>query len=122
VATIVYEHGASTAKYVMSCLSAELSNGAVRSMLVRLVNKGVLRRKWGSRGRGQEFLYMPAVTPEDVQRNSLQILTDRYFDGSLLTVAHAVLALLEEERVAFANASSASASRGQEIARVDLAA
>ena len=123
VATIVYEHGAPTAKYVMSCLSAQLSSGAVRSMLVRLVNKGVLRRGWGSRGRGQEFIYMPAVTPEDAKRNALRILADRYFEGSLLTVARTVFALLEEKQVEFVELNGAVAHRrSEELGRVDLAA
>ena len=123
VATIVYEHGAPTAKYVMSCLSKELSNGAVRSMLVRLVNKGVIRRGWGSRGRGREFIYMPAVTPEEVRWNALRILTDRYFDGSLLAVARTVFALLEERQLERVEPSRLSARHeGSNLAQVDLAA
>lgn len=124
VATVVYTHGAPTAKYVLSCLSAELSSGAVRSMLVRLVKKGILRRAWGKRGRSQEFIYMPAITPETVRRNALQLLADRYFDGSLLSVAQTVLALLDEHQSTTAQARNQPRpdGRGKPVAQVDLAA
>ena len=118
VATIVYGQGASTAKDVESCLSADLTNGAVRSMLCRLVAKGVLKRRWGSRGRGHQFIYMPALTAEDVKRKALRMLADRYFEGSLLGVARTALSLVEHDPVE----APGTSRTGAPSLRVDLAA
>lgn len=124
VAAIVYAQGAPTAKDVQSSLSADVSNGAVRSMLVRLVNKGILRRRWGSRGRGHQFIYMPAVTPADTKCNALRTLTDRYFDGSLISVARTLLTLLEKNQLSEGEFEEAAVAQlgGKEAERVNLAA
>ena len=87
VATIVYRRGASTAIDVETRLSAKITNAAVRSMLVRLTKKGVLVREGGTRGRGQQCVYLPAITLADVKERALRQLASRYFQGSLLTLA-----------------------------------
>jgi predicted transcriptional regulator len=86
IATIIYQAGACTAKDIEPCISPPISNGALRSMLVRLVNKGILRREWGKRGRGQQFVYVPSIMPDDVKRRAIRQLSDLYFEGSLLTM------------------------------------
>lgn len=93
VATLVYSRGACTAKQVQAQLSPQISNGAVRSMLVRLVAKGVLRRHHGRRGRGQEFVYVPRITPTHVKVVTLKTLADQHFDGSLFHLAVMALEL-----------------------------
>lgn len=97
VAMIIYHHGACTAKEVQERLSASISNGAVRSMLVRLVRKGLLERRWGKRGRGQEYVYLPAIMPVDVKRRALTEVTEKYFGGSLTAVALGILELIDAE-------------------------
>jgi predicted transcriptional regulator len=86
IATFIYEEGACTAKDIEPRISPPISNGALRSMLVRLVNKGVLRREWGKRGRGQQFVYVPSITPDEVKRRAIRQLSELYFEGSLLTM------------------------------------
>jgi predicted transcriptional regulator len=95
VATIVYRHGASTANEVQARLSGPISNGAVRSMLVRLVGKGILMRRWGKRGRGQEYVYLPVITPAEVKHRALVEVSEKYFEGSLSAVALGVLELID---------------------------
>lgn len=98
VATIVYSRGAATAKQLERDLSNNISNGAIRSMLTRLVGKGILRRVWGSRGRGQEYVYVPAITPDDVQQRALHDLSELYFDGSLAALAVTALEMAGVDR------------------------
>jgi BlaI family transcriptional regulator, penicillinase repressor len=87
VATIVYRRGASTAIEVENRLSPRITNAAVRSMLVRLIKKGILVRERGTRGRGQQCIYLPAITLADVKERAIRELAGRYFEGSLLTLA-----------------------------------
>jgi predicted transcriptional regulator len=87
VATIIYRRGASTAIDVENRLSPRITNAAVRSMLVRLTKKGILLRERGTRGRGQQCIYLPAVTLADVKERAIRELAGRYFEGSLLTLA-----------------------------------
>ena len=88
VATIVfYRRGASTAIDVENGLSPRITNAAVRSMLVRLIKKGILVREQSTRGRGQQCVYLPAITLPDVKERAIRELAGRYFEGSLLTLA-----------------------------------
>jgi predicted transcriptional regulator len=87
VATIVYRRGASTAIDVENRLSPRITNAAVRSMLMRLTNKGILVRERSTRGRGQQCVYLPAITLADVKERAMRELAGRYFEGSLLTLA-----------------------------------
>jgi predicted transcriptional regulator len=97
VATLIYVHGQCTAKQVQARLSADLSNGAVRSMLVRLVSKGVLDRRWGKRGRSHEFVYLPAITSKKIKLDAIRRLTAEYFDGSLAGVSLVLAELVEDQ-------------------------
>lgn len=97
IATFIYEAGACTAKDIEPCISPPISNGALRSMLVRLVKKGILRREWGKRGRGQQFVYVPSIMPEDVKRRAIRQLSDLYFEGSLLTMMMEVFESLDRQ-------------------------
>lgn len=96
VATIVYSNGAQTAKDVVYLLAGSISNGAVRSMLNRLVAKKILVRSWGAPGRGRQYVYTPAIMPSDVRLRAVHSVAEIYFEGSLVEVARTVLALLEE--------------------------
>jgi predicted transcriptional regulator len=96
IARIVFGRGASTAKDVQARLSADISNAAVRSMLMRLVAKGVLQLERGHRGPGQPSIYVPTSTSHEVKRRALRQLCDRYFEGSLLNLVVAALNVLQE--------------------------
>ena len=59
--TLVYSRGLVTAVDVEQDLSEPICNAAVRSMLNRLVRKGVLSR--AKCGRGGAFVYGPGIAP-----------------------------------------------------------
>ncbi len=88
VATIVCLRGQASAQEVVEALPDRLTNSAVRSMLTRLVAKGVLRR----RGDGRRYVYMPGSCTFSMQEQALTQLAEDYFDNSL---GRAALVLLE---------------------------
>lgn len=88
IASFVYANGLVTAKQVQAALSDPISNPAVRSMLARLVEKGVLTRLKGHFEGG--FLYGPALTELSAREISLKQFAQDYFDGSLQNVAKAM--------------------------------
>lgn len=96
IATLVFMHEIMTAKEVEAELSVPLSNSAVRIMLNRLVEKGVLRRYGGRKGGGSsEALYSPAMAAGKLKQRAVKELSEQYFDGSLLDVAATALRILK---------------------------
>ena len=102
VATIVYAQTSATARQVEGQLSTIMTNSAVRSMLVRLVRKGILSRRAiaGKRGRGQEYLYLPALTEADLKIRALKRLSEDFFNGSLSEAAQLLQMLVANEPAA----------------------
>ncbi len=99
VALIVYEAAGATARDVECRLAPPLSNGAVRSMLSRLVRKGFLRRRarrTGTRGRGQEFIYLPVVVDPEVKYRAVRRISNEEFGGSLVQMHRVLNALVED--------------------------
>jgi predicted transcriptional regulator len=94
LATIVYLRGEATARDVERALSDSLTNSAIRSMLTRLVAKGVLRK----RKDGSRFVYLPAVSDMRVREGALSRLTQDYFHGSLYSAALAMLEQLDRQQ------------------------
>ena len=95
-ALIIYLEGAMTAKWIEARLPRKLSNSALRAMLQRLCRKGILRRQkingsHNSTDRRIPYLYTPAITVELVRTHALQQVARDYFDGSLFSVAEAVV-------------------------------
>lgn len=95
VATIVYRAGSGTALSVQAELSDWISNGAIRSMLGRLVRKGILKRT--RRGRHGAYVYLPAITTADVRERAIRQLAEDHFNGSLLRATAAMAGMLEKE-------------------------
>jgi predicted transcriptional regulator len=87
VAMLVYRKSALTAKDIEAHLSAGVSNGAVRTMLGRLVRKGILKRRHS--GYGKTFLYLPALKNPDTVEIALQRVAEDFYDGSLIDAASA---------------------------------
>jgi predicted transcriptional regulator len=81
IATIVYRRGATTANEALSLLSSPISNAAVRSMLNRLVGKGILKRR--PAGAGKAFVYVPAIAIASAIEQEFMRLADDYFGGSM---------------------------------------
>jgi predicted transcriptional regulator len=88
IATIVYTRGMISAEEARTCLSAPLSNSAIRSMLTRLEAKGILRK----RKTGNRYLFGPVLPDQKLREQALRRLCADYFGGSLLEAA---LALVE---------------------------
>ena len=95
VATIVYLNTSITANEVQEALPTEISNSAVRSMLNRLVEKGVLRR---SRA-GAKFFYGPAFLLPGIQDRALERVAEDFFGGSLFDAADRLLKLIADRLV-----------------------
>lgn len=89
IASIVYEKGLASAVDVEAALDNAISNPAVRSMLNRLVRKGILTRiecgKFGS------FIYGPALTQLSAREIELRHFADDFYNGSLNELAAALL-------------------------------
>jgi len=96
IAVIVYRRGLVTASDVQEELSKALSNPAIRSMLNRLVKKGVLTRmRCGPYGT---FVYAPAVTPTSARETALRQFAQDFYAGSLQSLADAIADLFAGQR------------------------
>jgi predicted transcriptional regulator len=91
IAEIVYGNGRATAKDVQAQLSDPLTNAAIRSMLNRLVRKGILTRS--TKEDGVEYLYYPIVTHALSRERALKQLAEDFFGGSLQEAAVVVMNL-----------------------------
>lgn len=84
-----------TAKRVQSLLSVALTSAAVRSMLNRLVRKGILLRH---RNEGSiEYIYRPGITYSASRERAVRQVADEYFGGSLNEVAASILRLSQAQ-------------------------
>jgi len=88
LAEIVYHGGPATAKDVQARLRDPLSNAATRSMLNRLVRKGVLDRDRGL--ECVEYTYRPAIDRTKSRERALRQLAEDFFGGSLAEAAAAI--------------------------------
>ncbi len=90
VATIVYLNTRITAAEVEAALSSRITNSAVRSMLKRLVDKGVLQ--W-HKLRGK-YYYSPALLLPEVQERALERVVCDFFGGSFADASHRFVDLM----------------------------
>jgi len=94
VADLVYERGLVTAAEIESELGHTLKNATIRSMLNRLVGKGILNRQ--DCGFRRTFIYGPAITDASAKDALLQQFACDFFDGSVERLAQALAAHLGE--------------------------
>lgn len=92
VATLVYGNGPLTANAVLAQVSGKVGNAAVRSMLRRLVAKGIVNRR--KDGGVKAFEYCPAITNAVSTQAAIRRLAEDHFEGSIASVARAVLDLV----------------------------
>ncbi len=104
IALFVYAHGCVTAKEVEAAVGT-LTNAAVRSMLNRLVKKGLITRQ--ELKAPLPFVYGPALTEVSAQERAIQQYADDFFGGSLDAVAEA-LADMHAARVVTTSSVSAA--------------
>lgn len=93
VAQIVYARGEASAAEVIRALPDPLSSAAVRSMLSRLIGKGIVRR----RRDGKRFLYVPATANPAARDAALRRISRDYFGGSIAEATDAMIRLRDRE-------------------------
>lgn len=92
VVECVYRLQEATASQIQEELGPDLSNSAVRAMLVRLEAKGVLQH----RVDGQRYLYSAVTPQEQVRESALQKLVGTFFNNSKASAATALLGMSGE--------------------------
>ena len=89
VLELVYGLQEATATQIQQALDVELSNSAIRAMLTRLEEKGVLRHRID----GQRYLYQAVVPKQEVRVSVLKRLVGTFFDNSPVSAASALLGM-----------------------------
>lgn len=84
---ILYEKGEQSAQEVQQALPDPPSYSAVRALIARLVDKGVVR----FRSEGPKYIYSPAVAQASVQESAVQRLIKTFFRGSRIKAVNALL-------------------------------
>ncbi len=89
VVNLLYERGEMAVSEICDSLPDRPSGSAVRTMLKRLEDKGVVRRHESDRG----FLYSPAVSDSVARRTALSEVVRVFFNGSPAGAATALLGM-----------------------------
>lgn len=89
VVEVVYSLQEATATQIQDVLEVELTNSAIRAMLVRLGEKGILQH----RVDGQRYLYSAVVPKQKVRESALKRLVGTFFDNSSASAATALLGM-----------------------------
>ena len=96
IAEIVYASTAATPVEVQARLSDRRSVRVVRTLLDRMVAKGVLRRRRS--GRRNEVIYVAAIVTQSVRNTALKRLINERFDGSAANAAALVASMAKRVR------------------------
>lgn len=83
----LYRRRTATVAEIRSDLPDPPSSSAVRTMLLRLEEKGRLTR----RDAGGKNVYAPTTSPEEARGSALDRLVETFFDGSPLNTVSALL-------------------------------
>jgi len=92
LASVVYLNGGATARDVQSSIEDPLTICGVRTLLNRLVRKGILHRRRS--GRHTEVLYLPAIVTAELRQTALIEFVQRYFDGSTVNALQTISRLV----------------------------
>ena len=99
IATIVYRLRSARATEIEDHLAGELANASIRSMLMRLCKKRILKRRritvTKPGARRIAYLYLPAIGADTVREGALRQLAMDHFDGSLSAMTNLALNLLD---------------------------
>jgi predicted transcriptional regulator len=96
IATIVYASAAATPRDVQARLSDPGSVRVVRTLLDRMVAKGIVKRRQS--GRHNEVIYIAAIATPQVKDAAVRRLVNEQFDGSLGRAAAIVSELAERKK------------------------
>ena len=124
IAEIVYSGGLVTAKDVE--VQIGLTNASTRSMLNRLVSKGILTHQ--RCGRSRTFIYGPALTTASAHESALRQFAEDFCDGSVVVLCNELADLFArsqqlarascDEQILFPTEIRTLAPRMREIAAV----
>ena len=89
IVDLLYVHGDMAVADICNALPDPLSGSAVRAMLKRLEDKGVVHRHESERG----FLYSPVVADSVARRSALSEVVRVFFNGSPTGAASALLGM-----------------------------
>ena len=92
VVDAVYSLQEATATQIQAALEVALTNSAIRAMLARLEEKGILRH----RVDGQRYLYSAVVPKQKVRDSALKRLVGTFFDNSTASAATALLGMSDK--------------------------
>ena len=95
MAALIYRKGALTAKEVGAHV-AGVSNGAIRTMLGRLVRKSILKCRQS--GYGKTLLYLPAIASADIVEIALKRVAEDFYEGSVFEAATAIQAFIAKRQ------------------------
>ena len=92
IVDLLYAGGEMTASELTEALPQPLSGSAVRTMLKRLEDKGVVRRSDSERG----FLYSPTLSDQSARKSALSDVVRVFFNGSATSAASALLGMSDK--------------------------
>ena len=90
---VIYALGSATAKDVQNNLPDPPSYSAVRAVLTRLVDAGLLQYQHD----GPRYVYSPKRNKHRIRRDAVRKLVDTFFDGSALNTINALLGYTAKE-------------------------
>lgn len=96
IASIVYLSGGATAKDVQEQIDDPLTIYGIRTMLNRLANKGLVKRRRS--GRHSEIMYLPGLMNDPIKAIALRRLIAENFEGSVSDALQFALRLLSTGR------------------------
>lgn len=83
----LFRRGEATVSEIREGLPDPPTASAVRTMLIRLEDKGHLKRK----RQGNRNVYRPTISPAKARRSALDRLIDNFFEGSPARMVAAIL-------------------------------
>ncbi|TQV85631.1 BlaI/MecI/CopY family transcriptional regulator [Exilibacterium tricleocarpae] len=86
---ILYERQELSAQAIRAALPEPPSYSAVRAMLAKLVDKGVVKH----REEGPRYIYSPVLEQDDARASALRKLLKTFFDGSAVQAVNALLGM-----------------------------
>lgn len=92
IATIVCLTGGATAREIQAQIEDPVTVCGIRTLLNRLVLKGIIRRRRS--GRHTEILYLPAVLTPETERIALTRFVEDHFDGSVASALQTISRLI----------------------------
>src|SRR5690349_7072532 len=89
IVDILFERGPSVVGEISEALDNEVTGSAIRAMLKRLEDKGVVEREHSERG----FVYSPALSQSTARKSALGQVVKTFFNNSPVGAISALLGM-----------------------------